>query len=545
MSVMDIRQMVKRKINILWLFLAGLYLSLCTLSAQSEKTGWESYEYVYGSNPWLQSSNAAGLQSLTIPDISTAETFFNKKNGKLVNYYESDNSLAYGAEARSLYRLNPKVVFFGEVRYTGFEGKNMGGSAFIDPYKNPFDLVEYADSTRGEKRREFYNLVGAFSAEVYKGIIFGAKLDYAAANYAKRRDLRHENKEMDLTAAAGVASRLTPFLSAGVNYSYRRRTEEIRFDMYGNTDQQFNTLIDFGAFYGQQERFSDNDGYTKGNAKTPLFEEFHGVSLQLDFTITPEWSFYNELGMQGRDGYYGKRGTTSIVYDEHDSKILEYRGNLSFRKQNALHAFSLNLRREQLANYENSYRKETQASGNTIIKYIGQTQMLDQTLWNIKGEYTAYLGIEEENPRWVLNAFAGYQERKQTVSLYPNYRKQDIHQIHLDVSASRNLIRGNNQYSCFLGIGYLSGGGNEKQDGKYDSSQSQTSPASLDRYLYREYEYWTTDRVRGDVGFCYSRLLRDRMKGYARLDYALTEAFSTDYIGKTFNELTLTIGVGF
>lgn len=539
--------MIKKVQNITLFLLLSTFWIPNVLVAQSDKTGWESYEYVHDSNPWLHSNNAAGLYSFNNSSLSYAEAYFGKKNGKFTNYFQSDNSFEYGGEVKSLYRLNPKTVFYGEVKYNRFEGKNMGGSSFIDPYKNPFNIVEFADSTRGDKALDTYRLTGGFSVELLPKLNIGAKLDYKASNYTKFKDLRHDNKEMDLTFSSGAIYRISPFWEAGINYTYQRRVEDIRFQSYGNKDQQFNSLIDFGIFIGYQELFSTGSDYTKKDSKgEPLFEEHNGASLQLNFTPTSQIQFLNELTAKWRDGYFGRRGTSYRVYTEHDSKIIEYRGNLSLLNRKNKHILSFNINKESLINNENSFQKSTLPNGETVIKHVAQTPILDKTIWKLRGAYTAYLGVENYLPTWILNINAAVNSMKQTVSFYPNYRKQDINQWYAAVSASRNIIKSRNQYSFTLGFSYHSGGGNEKKDGTYDpSAQGQSKTVSLDRYIYREFEYLTTEHIQGNIGFRYSRLLPNKMKGYAQFNYALTNAFSPQYIGKTFNELFLSVGVGF
>ena len=65
----------------------------------------------------------------------------------------------------------------------------MGGSAFIDPYEQPFDIVEYTDTTRGVKNLETYRLAGAISTDLTHRVTLSAKVDYHAANYAKQKNL--------------------------------------------------------------------------------------------------------------------------------------------------------------------------------------------------------------------------------------------------------------------------------------------------------------------------------------------------------------------
>lgn len=111
------------------------------------------------------------MHTLPVKDVSIAEVYLNKSNGKFINYFESGDSYQYGGKAESYFRMNPKVVLYGYVEYSRFVGKEMSGSAFIDPpYYMPFDIVEMSDENSGKKELERYHLAGAISAEVYKGL---------------------------------------------------------------------------------------------------------------------------------------------------------------------------------------------------------------------------------------------------------------------------------------------------------------------------------------------------------------------------------------
>lgn len=529
------------------LLLGGVFNSASVI-AQNSEASWKDFTYVRQSQAWLSSYNAAGLKYLPVDNISIAEIYFNKNNGKYINYYESDNSYKFGAQVESFYRFSPSIVFYGKISYDNFKGKNMGGSAFINPYYNSFDIVEYADSTRGKKNMETYNIVGAISADLYKGLTLGGKIDYTTANYAKVKDLRHINKLLDMHFTVGLSYKINSLLEIGANYYYRRSVEGIEFDTYGNTDRKYESLISYGSFYGKSEMVSDN-GFVKKGEERPMFNEFNGASFQLNLSLNSQISLFNEITYKSRSGYYGKRASSSVVYSEHDSNIMEYSGVLSYTEGNNQHSLIVKADKEKLENYETVYKSETKPENNTtVIVYYDPLKVAEKDLLNVKVEYTGNLGVEDYNPLWILAGGVAYHERKQTISLYPYYRKQTIKQTAFNLSAQRNFIKGRDMYSVSVGTSYRSGSGTAKKDGFYATpSESQTPPQNIDRYLYREYEYLTSKAVKANIGFRYSRLFDDLgIKGYASINYSLTKASDIEYLnGNNFNEINLVIGCAF
>ena len=145
-------------------------------------------------------------------------------------------------------------------------------------------------------------MVGAVSADLSKKITIGGKVDYTAANYAKQKDLRHVNKLLDMNVTVGVSYLLNKQIELGANYYYRRSTEGLLLDMYGTTDQIYNSLISYGSFFGVMEQFGEN-GYTKEGEEKPLFNEYHGGALQLKWHILPKLQFFNEFAYKSRSGY--------------------------------------------------------------------------------------------------------------------------------------------------------------------------------------------------------------------------------------------------
>jgi len=539
-------------LRIMALVLLGWFVISVDLAAQKLSGLWRDFDCVRQSEAWLTSSNASGLIRLpdSIPSVSLAEVYANKDNGGFVNYYQSDNSFTFGAQTESYYRLNKKVVLYGKVDYKNFTGQDMGGSAFINPDYNAFDIVEVSASTKGEKGLEQYDLIGAAGVSLSPRFSIGGKLDYQTANYAKHKDLRHKNNYLDMTATAGANYRLSNAIEIGANYIYRRSVEGIEFGVYGNTDQMYSPLIDFGAFYGRTELFSTTGyGYTysTGGGKTPVFNQFQGGALQVNWKIERDWSFFNEFFYQARNGRYGTGASSNIIFDKNDGTVMDYSGTLSLMKKQNQYFLKLNINDDQLTNRENVYTINTPQAGKTQIIYYGANKVLDRTQLTGGLEFTGQLAVKDYCPKWILKAGANYSDRQQTVVLYPYFRKQDISWWDSYLYADRRFTSKKQQFDVSLQVAYGTGGGNAKTDGLYATPSADTrQPASSDYNLYREYEYLTADRVAGNIGCGYSRIINSSLRAYVRLEYALTKAFQITYLdGSQFGSAKITIGCNF
>ncbi len=526
-----------KKIYITWLLLTGGVFHSAGLWAQAQNT-WTDFEYVKNSNSWLTSENAAGLDKLSTEKISFIEAFFNKENGDLINYDQSNDSYSFGGLTESFYRLN-KVVFYGKMKYSNFSGENMGGSTLLDPYFSSFDIVEYADSTAGKKKMETYHLIGALSVPVYKKLLMGIKANYNTISYYKIKDLRHTNDIMNLESTVGLSYAFDKIADFGINYYFRKRTENTCYQAEGNTDQQFNSLISYGSFFGTQENFG-LEGITKNNGNNPFIDYIHGASIQIDLFPEKNIHFFNEVGMKWRSGYFGQKSSVDIQYTEHEADIFHYKGVLALKRVQTLHQLSVNFDREDLINFENSYKESTTEGGNTTIVYYGKNEVLDRVLSKASILYTGYLNVTDHNPEWEINAGASIWRRDQVATFYPYYRKQDVKQVMAIASVKKNIIHNNNMYSFTLGGTYGSGNGTEKEDGHYASASE--SYATLDQYLYREYEYLTAGRATGNVEFRYTKAFPGNYRIYGTIGYDYTKAFDVSYIGDSFGKLSVNIG---
>ena len=517
--------------------------------AQSDSIFWKDYSYVKHSQGWLTSENAVGLKALPLDNISTVALSFQKGNGKLIDYYQSDNFYNIGANIESFYRLTPKIVLFGKMGYDNFQGKNMTGSAFINPNYTPFDILDYDAGTQGSKKIENYHLIGAISADVYKGVILGGKIDFTAANYAKDKDLRHKNTLSDMKLSVGLNYKLNRFLDLGANYSYRRRNESVTFNTYGTSERLYNSLISYGAFMGKIASFEGTQGYTAESKGNPLFDEHHGVSIQINSELNSKITLFNEFSYKNREGYFGKKATSSIVYSKHNGTSLTYKGKLNIQKKKNLHTLAIQIEHEELENWENVYKIEKPlGEASSIVTYYDPLKMGDKEFFNAQVEYTANLQIKDFTPLWIVKAVINFYQRKQTASIYPFYRKQTSNQTSFNLSGSRNFIKGKDLYSVSLGLNYTKGNGTPYEDGYYSQpSESQVPPARLDDLLNKEYEFLTASCILGNIGFKYAHLFpKLKIQGYTSINYSLSKAFNIKHLeGDNFNHLHIAIGCTF
>lgn len=511
--------------------------------AQKDERNLNDYNYIKGSYGWLTSSNAAGLISLPVEHISTLGVNYNQGIGEFVNYYQSDNSYNVNANTESFYRIGDRVVFYGNVSYDYFKGKNMGGSVWSNPYNKSFDILESTDTTRGNKQKEYYHLIGGIGYKVSDKFNIGGSIDYASGNYAKFKDLRHVNHILDMSVSAGVSYKLADLLEVGLNYIYNRNIESIDFNIYGMTDKQYSSIINFGAFYGSSELFGET-GYTSEHYPYLSFE--NGGALQLDFSFSPKISFFNEITFLMRKGSYGLNSYSDVIFSKHSGMIFKYNGLFKINGNNATHLLGITFDYDKMKNSENIFQKSS-IDAQTTVEYLGENQVLSKGVTTVGAEYTANLGLIQNTPTWILKGGADLFQRKINSAIYPFFRKQSLHTFAAHLFGNRNFITDKAMYSVKIGAEYGMGGGTKKEDGVYTQpSESQKEPKSVDFALEREWEYLTSSRVNANIGFRYSHFFKKGVMGFVDADYKLTYAMGlTAFQSGMFHSMTITIGCNF
>lgn len=531
---------------------SGVLLVLSSLEAQAQTVKTDSllmrdFSYVMQSDPWLMGNNPSALIRFGSSTLSEATVSMTVGNGGFVNYDQSPHTLTFGASAESVYRLSPRTVVYGRMSYQNESSSNMAGSAFLNTYHLPFDIVEDSLTNEGDEHRDTYHLKGGVGVDIWHGWSVGASFDFTAANLAKYKDLRHQNKAMDLTFSAGFYLPLG-HVSLGANYLYRRSTENIRFKVYGQSDKVYKSLIAYANFMGQVEQFTTN-GYTGSNNEQPLFSARHGACVQLDWRITPQWQWYHSMMAQYRSGYYGRESAYTITYMRHHSHIYTYQSRLSYRLPTSLHRMDVSISAERLENNQNAYLETLNEQGASQYEYFGAVKTGDKLWVDTHIGYTGDMGIDYELPRWTVATGVNIGHRKQTGYRYPYYRRQRLNQVQGYIDACHRIRLRQGILQAGLQFAYQKGSGDVYEDLTFaEPSAQQTAPPSMDAYLYRDYEYYTAPQVKVGAALKYSFIFpQTRMKTYVEGKCTYLKAYNTDaYLkGDAYTTVMLIVGVDF
>jgi hypothetical protein len=191
------------------------------------------------------------------------------------------------------------------------------------------------------------------------------------------------------------------------------------------------------------------------------------------------------------------------------------------------------------------YSEENILGGRSEIVYYGQNIVRDAHRMQANLTYTGFFGIADYRPAWRVAAGAEYDRMSQTVNQYPYYRKQYIYRYSFFLNAGRTVAWRANDFGLLLGVACGAGGGEPKNDGRYNPpSATQKPPREFDGYLYHEFDYLTASRASTQAEVTYARHLRPKLRAVVLLRYELTHALQTVHLPeKVFHFVSLTVGL--
>lgn len=522
-----------------------MFLALALTVSGQEQRNVRDFEYIRSTTPWLSSRNAAGLGELPVDRIANVEALFHKHDGGLIGIEESDNSFEAGASTEAFIKLSDRFALHGRLEYRNFSGKNMGGPLLMDPSYNPLNFYESVDTTVGVKNRELYNLMGGFAYSFNKKWSIGAEIDYISGDQSKRKDPRFMNVWMDLNVSAGVRFAPSEVFSVGANFIYKRTLESLSGKTFGTTDKTYYTFVDFGGFYGSRELFDGTFAYVPTSEVRPMFNSFLGGAIQI--AGGGETKIFNEITFLHRNGYYGKKSSTTVTYTEHSSNIIEYNGVLTTGQSGNHHRVGLDFRYEGLTNMKNNYKLTTPEGSYTVVEYSEQNEVLKQN--DISGaiSYNGFLGVENHRAVWEYGVSANGNMRQSATTIYPFARTSSVTHIDARLFGKHNLfVKERNMMTFALEGLFAMGFGNPKND-EILASSSSDAPKSMDLYLNKDFEYKTAMQAGGCLTVRYTRFFKKNIAFYVeakdRFDHLLKKA---EYLpGNYRNILEVKVGCTF
>ena len=468
---------------------------------------------------------------------------FEKANGGLMDINESPDSWAVAAGTESYFRVSDLISFHGKVAWSDFAGKDMGGPILIDLDYNPVNFYELNETTLGRKQRELYNLCGDIALNLGDKWGLGLGINYEAGDQTKIKDPRFSNIWMDLDVSAGVSFAAADWLTLGVSGRWRNTLENVKGHIYGTTDKQYYICNDKGGFFGSVASLEGDHNYIPDSTPRPMNNDWYGGALQ---AVLFGGKFANEFNFFLRDGYYGKKSSSTPTFFEFKGTKMGYEGLLILPFGRNIFRTAVSLSHEKLANNENQFQYSTPEGGSYVVDYTGQSQVGDRRISDATLDIRWISGIDGDRAATTVGLRGCWNSLKQTTSVYPFWRVHIIRQINAQLFCQKNFFYGSNIFTVDVAGAFSFGNGIKKNDGSYVEGATSTSLRSFDNYLDKHFEAITASRAGGSLGLTYTRVMK-HLSPWIRLADNFTALLAQPEFlsGRTRNIAEITVGCNF
>lgn len=174
-------------------------------------------------SPWQQSSNAAGLASLWLPEYSTVNLIYNGQDGDYHRPQEGDFFSETAFDTEGSLGVG-KTRLWGHFRYSNIAER---GTRFNTVLFNPFDerqVFSVADPNVSDWKRQVYLMEFKAARPLSDALFAGIHVSYADRMAAKQVDPRSESYRYDLSVVPSFVWRNLPH-SIGLSAEYSRSFE--------------------------------------------------------------------------------------------------------------------------------------------------------------------------------------------------------------------------------------------------------------------------------------------------------------------------------
>lgn len=332
---------------------------------------------------WNSGRNEAGirLQHDTAASRyanSYAEIYGGGESGGFRQSWEASASWNAGVRTASVLHL-PGVSMRGSFSFSQQQGRNMCGSMFIHPGTYPIDIQEF---TPGTKTLQTYTANGGVAVPFGEHWILGGRLAFESANYAKRKDLRHTNYRLDLTAHPSILFRTGGWVF-GLSGVYRKTSEWIKAEQIGTaTATSYFAFLDKGLFNGSREVWDGSGVHLNesGVNRLPVKEHSFGAASQLEKRLGSV-SAYAELEYLRSAGTVGERDYLWYTFPGNEAAG---RAGCVWSRPKATHIVTAGMRWHAQQNQEYVIEKITEG-GITMPHHYGSNRIFErkQTDWNL------------------------------------------------------------------------------------------------------------------------------------------------------------------
>lgn len=230
----------------------NIYLSLLLLAASIPAAAQQSsspaaLEKLQRTSFWKRSGNAAGARLDQPFQYSILNAGY--------EWYDGNFKRPQQGVKGNLLNVNTEGnLFLGDYYVTGsfsfireaVKEANYNAS-IIDPYRGMPYII--ADMNPSDWNKQYYDLQFALTSPVYREHwTFGFAGDYQASSGAKQRDIRTDNRFMQISVSPSVVYSITPKQHFGLNLSYKSTKEEASMrNVNTYIDQTYYELMGLGT----------------------------------------------------------------------------------------------------------------------------------------------------------------------------------------------------------------------------------------------------------------------------------------------------------
>lgn len=297
----------------------------------------QTFDIVERRDFWNAGRNVNGLRTDSLT-VSYAELKADYTSGKFRDVSDPKSVWSAGAEAGTITHLK-KFSMIGAFSFRNSECQKACGSMSARPGYYPVDICEF---TPGRKTRQTYSFLGGIAVDLNESWRLGGKIDFAAENYTKRKDLRHTDYLLDMTVAPSVMWHRGA-LALGLSYVFSKNSETITAEELGISSNVYEAFLDKGMMYGAKSAWDNSILHIKeaGVSGFPSRELINGGAVQF------QWgNFYADVEALASKGSIGEKQKIWYNFDGWSVGVkMDYRlpaarhshyfrGHYSFRTQN-------------------------------------------------------------------------------------------------------------------------------------------------------------------------------------------------------------------